>query len=96
MPADDRTRVADQYDLVLGTGHSPVGDQAKAREIRQVLETHLVPYILGTGYPAGRVLPGAAGRSGPDRVPVPHRRAQAEVLPQGRPGVPIGIAAPVL
>jgi nitroreductase len=70
QPADDRTRVVDQYDLGqatfammltaadlgIGTGHSSVGDQAKARAILGVPATHLVSYLLGVGYPAGRPL----------------------------------------
>jgi len=69
-PADDRTRVVDQYDLGqatfammlaatdlgIGTGHSSVGDQEKAREILRVPDTHLVSFLLGVGYPADRPL----------------------------------------
>jgi nitroreductase len=69
-PPDDRTRVIDQYDLGqatyammlaatdlgIGTGHSGVGDQAKAGAILGVPDTHLVSYLLGVGYPADRPL----------------------------------------
>lgn len=69
-PADDRTRVVDQYDLGqatyamtlaaadlgIGTGHSSVGDQDKARAILGVPDDHLVSFLLGVGYPADRPL----------------------------------------
>ena len=69
-PADERTRVIDQYDLGqatlamavaaadlgIGTGHSSVGDQDAARRILAVPEGHLVSYLLGVGYPADRPL----------------------------------------
>ncbi len=69
-PADDRTRVLDQYDLGqatyammlaaadlgIGTGHSSVGDQEKARAILGVPDDHQVAYLLGIGYPADRPL----------------------------------------
>jgi nitroreductase len=67
-PPDERTKLIDQYDLGqatlamtiaatdlgIGTGHSSVGDQVKAREILGVPEGHLVSYLLGIGYPADR------------------------------------------
>src|ERR1700740_2707584 len=67
-PADERTRVVDQYDLGqatyammlaatdlgIGTGHSSVGDQARARTILGVPDTHVVSFLLGIGYPADR------------------------------------------
>jgi len=79
-PADERTRVVDQYDLGqatlamavtaadlgIGTGHSSVGDQEKARAILAVPEGHLVSYLLGIGYPADRPLKPIAK---PDRRP---------------------------
>jgi nitroreductase len=79
-PADDRTRVIDQYDLGqatfaimlaatdlgIGTGHSSVGDQAKARAILGVPESHVVSFLLGAGYPADRPLRPIAT---PDRRP---------------------------
>ncbi len=69
-PADDRTRVVDQYDLGqatfammlaatdlgIGTGHSSVGEQDKARAILGVPDTHVVSFLLGVGYPADRPL----------------------------------------
>ena len=70
QPADDRTKVVDQYDLGqatyaimlaaadlgIGTGHSAVGDQEKAREILGVPGDHDVAYMIGVGYPADRPL----------------------------------------
>jgi nitroreductase len=70
QPADDRTRVVDQYDLGqatyaimlaaadlgVGTGHSSVGDQEKAREILGVPGDHDVAFLIGLGYPADRPL----------------------------------------
>ncbi|HET6188278.1 MAG TPA: nitroreductase family protein [Trebonia sp.] len=70
QPADDRTKVVDQYDLGqatyaimlaaadlgIGTGHSSVGDQEKAREILGVPGDHDVAYMIGVGYPADRPL----------------------------------------
>jgi nitroreductase len=77
---DDRTRVVDQYDLGqatyaimlaatdlgIGTGHSSVGEQDKARAILGVPDTHEVAYLLGVGYPADRPLRPIAK---PDRRP---------------------------
>jgi nitroreductase len=70
VPEDERTRVVDQYDLGqatyaimlaatdlgIGTGHSSVGEQDRAREILGVPATHEVAYLLGVGYPADRPL----------------------------------------
>jgi nitroreductase len=72
LPAtdDQRTRTTDAYDLGqatyammlaaadlgIGTGHSSVGDQVKAREILGVPDTHDVAYMIGAGYPADRPL----------------------------------------
>jgi nitroreductase len=67
---DDRTRVVDRYDLGqatyaimvaaadlgLGTGHSSVGEQDRAREILGVPADHDVAYLIGVGYPADRPL----------------------------------------
>ena len=89
VPADDRTRVVDQYDLGqatyammlaaadlgIGTGHSSVGDQAKARAILGVPDTHLVSYLLGVGYPADRPL---------RPIVTPDRRPFDEVVHRGR------------
>lgn len=43
-------------DLGIGTGHSSVGDQDKARSILGVPATHRVAYMIGVGYPADRPL----------------------------------------
>jgi nitroreductase len=70
VPEDEPTKVVDQYDLGqatyaimlaatdlgIGTGHSAVGDQDRAREILGVPDTHEVAYLLGAGYPADRPL----------------------------------------
>ena len=70
VPPDDRTGLTDRYDLGqatyammlaatdlgIGTGHSSVGDQEKARAILGVPDTHQVAYLLGAGYPADRPL----------------------------------------
>jgi nitroreductase len=67
---DDRTRLTDRYDLGqatyammitaadlgIGTGHSSVGDQAKARDILGLPDDQDVAYLLGVGYPADRPL----------------------------------------
>ncbi|NTY61393.1 nitroreductase family protein [Mycolicibacterium sphagni] len=69
-PPDERTKLLDQYDLGqatmamaiaatelgIGTGHSAIGDQDKARAILGVPADHLVAYLLGLGYPADRPL----------------------------------------
>ena len=69
-PPDERTKLLDQYDLGqatmamaiaatelgIGTGHSAIGDQDKARAILGVPGDHLVAYLLGLGYPADRPL----------------------------------------
>ncbi len=88
-PPDDRRRVTDQYDvgqatmammlaatdLGIGTGHSSVGDQDRARAILGVPDGYLVAYLLGVGYPADRPL-----------VPIrkPNRRPFTEVVHYGR------------
>src|ERR1700757_1622391 len=65
-PADERTKVIDQYDLGqatyammlaaadlgIGTGHSSVGEQEKAREILGVPDDHDAAYMISVGYPA--------------------------------------------
>jgi nitroreductase len=70
QPPDERSRVIDQYDLGqatyaimvaaadlgIGTGHSSVGDQEKAREILGVPGDHDVAFLIGVGYPADRPL----------------------------------------
>jgi len=88
-PADERSRVVDQYDigqatyaimlaatdLGIGTGHSSVGDQDKARAILGVPDDHFVAYLIGLGYPADRPL---APIAKPDRRPLD------EVVHRGR------------
>lgn len=70
VPPNERRKVTDQYDagqatmammiaatdLGIGTGHSSVGDQDKARAILGVPAGYLVAYLLGIGYPADRPL----------------------------------------
>lgn len=70
VPPSDRRKLTDQYDvgqatmammlaatdLGIGTGHSSVGDQDKARAILGVPDDQLVAYLLGLGYPADRPL----------------------------------------
>lgn len=88
-PEDERTMVVDQYDLGqatlamavaaadlgIGTGHSSVGEQEKAREILAVPEGYVVSYLLGVGYPADRPL---------KPVVKPNRRPINEVVHHGR------------
>jgi nitroreductase len=54
-------------DLGIGSGHSSVGDQDKARAILGVPGDHLVAYLIGLGYPDGRPL---APIAKPDRRPL--------------------------
>ena len=86
---DDRTRVVDRYDLGqatyaimvaaadlgLGTGHSSVGEQDRAREILGVPAGHDVAYLIGVGYPADRPL---------KPIIRPNRRPFDEVVHHGR------------
>jgi nitroreductase len=67
---DDRTRLVSYYDLGqatyaimveaadlgVGTGHSSVGEQDKARSILGVPDDHDVAFLIGLGYPADRAL----------------------------------------
>lgn len=69
-PADERMKLTDRYDLGqatyammlaaadlgIGTGHSSVGDQERAREILGVPDDHDVTYMIGVGYPDDRPL----------------------------------------
>jgi nitroreductase len=87
-PPDERTKLLDQYDLGqatmamaiaatelgVGTGHSAIGDQDKARAILGVPADHFVAYLLGLGYPADRPL-------APIRKP--NRRPFDEVVHRG-------------
>ncbi|MCX2710908.1 nitroreductase family protein [Mycolicibacterium sp. J2] len=88
-PPDERTKLIDQYDLGqatlamtlaatdlgIGTGHSAVGDQEKARSVLGVPEQHMVSYLLGIGYPADRPL---------RPIVKPDRRPFDEVVHRGR------------
>ena len=88
-PEDERTRVLDQYDLGqatlamtlaatdlgIGTGHSSVGEQDKARAILGVPEGYIVSFLLGVGYPADRPL---------KPILKPDRRPVDEVIHHGR------------
>jgi nitroreductase len=70
VPPDGSINGTDQYDLGqatyammlaaadlgIGTGHSSVGDQDKARALLGVPATHRVAYLIGVGYPADRPL----------------------------------------
>ena len=62
-------------DLGIGTGHSWVGDQEKARAVLGVPDDHIVSYLLGVGYPADRRL---------QPIRKPDRRPLAEVMHRGR------------
>jgi nitroreductase len=87
-PPDERRRVTDQYDvgqatmaimlaatdLGIGTGHSSVGEQDKARAILGVPEGYEVAYMLGVGYPADRPL---------KPIRKPNRRPFNEVVHHG-------------
>ena len=87
-PPDERTKVIDQYDLGqatlammiaatdlgIGTGHSSVGDQEKARAILGVPDDHIVSYLPGIGYPADRPL---------KPILQPDRRPFSEVVHRG-------------
>ena len=87
-PPDERRRVTDQYDvgqatmammiaatdLGIGTGHSSVGDQDKARAILGVPDGYQVAYLLGIGYPADRPL---------KPIRKPNRRPFEEVVHHG-------------
>ncbi len=78
-PPDERSRVVDQYDigqatyaimlaatdLGIGTGHSSVGDQDKARAILGVPDDHFVAYLIGLGYPAGPWRPSPSPTAAP-------------------------------
>ena len=88
VPPTERRKVTDQYDvgqatmammiaatdLGIGTGHSSVGDQEKARAILGVPDGYLVAYLLGIGYPADRPL---------KPVRKPNRRPFDEVVHHG-------------
>jgi nitroreductase len=89
VPPDERRVVTDNYDigqatmammiaateLGIGTGHSSVGDQEKARAILGVPDDHLVAFLFGVGYPADRPL---------RPIREPNRRPFSEVVHYGR------------
>jgi nitroreductase len=89
VPPDERRKLLDQYDLGqatmamtiaatdlgIGTGHSSVGDQDKARAILGVPDDRFVAYLLGIGYPADRPL---------KPITKPDRRPFDEVVHRGR------------
>jgi nitroreductase len=89
VPPDERRKQLDQYDLGqatmammlaatelgVGTGHSAVGDQDKARAILGVPDDHIVAYLLGLGYPADRPL---------TPIRKPNRRPFDDVVHRGR------------
>jgi nitroreductase len=86
---DQRSREIAQYDLGqatmammiaaadqgVGTGHSAVGDQAKAREVLGLPDDRVVAYLIDLGYPADRPL---------KPIKQPNRRPFAEVVHSGR------------
>lgn len=89
-PPSERRKVTDQYDvgqatmammiaatdLGIGTGHSSVGDQERARAILGgVPDDYQVAYLLGIGYPADRPL---------KPIRKPNRRPFDEVVHHGR------------
>jgi nitroreductase len=88
-PPDDRTRVVDQYDLGqlsfaiavvaadlgIGSGHSSVGDEDRARRILGVPEGYVVSWLIALGFPADRPLAPVA---------VPARRPLEDVVHRGR------------
>jgi len=69
-PDEDRFVTLDRYDLGqatyammlaatdlgIGTGHSSIGDQDKAREILGFPDGYTAAYMIGLGYPADRPL----------------------------------------
>ena len=62
-------------ELGVGTGHSAIGDQDRARAILGVPDGHFVAYLLGLGYPADRPL---------RPIRKPNRRPFDEVVHRGR------------
>jgi nitroreductase len=85
---DQRTREIGQYDLGqatmaimiaaadqgIGTGHSAVGDQAKAREVLGLPTDRRVAYLIDLGYPAQQPL---------KPIRQPNRRPFDEVVHRG-------------
>jgi nitroreductase len=62
-------------DLGIGSGHSSIGDQDRAREILGFPPGYLAAYIVGLGYPADRPL---------RPIVKPDRRPFDEVVHRGR------------
>ena len=62
-------------DLGIGSGHSAVADQDRAREILGLPEDRYVAYLLDFGYPADRPL---------RAIQAPNRRPFDEVVHRGR------------
>lgn len=89
QPADERTKLIDQYDLGqatlamtivatdlgIGTGHSSVGDRRRARAVLGEPGNHIVSYLLGIGYPADPPI---------KPIVTPCRRPFQEVVHRGR------------
>ncbi len=87
-PENDRRTRTDHYDigqatmammiaatdLGIGTGHSSIGDEEKARAILGVPNDHTVAYLMGLGYPADRPL---------KPIRKPNRRPFNEVVHRG-------------
>jgi nitroreductase len=62
-------------DLGIGSGHSAVGEQDRARELLGVPDDHIVQYLIDLGYPAERPL---------KPIRNPDRRPFDEVVHRGR------------
>ncbi len=87
-PDSEHGRVIDQYDLGqatyaimvaaadlgIGTAHSSIGEQEKARAILGVPDDHDVAYLISVGYPADRPL---------KPIVKPNRRPIEEVVHHG-------------
>jgi len=61
-------------DLGIGSGHSAVGDQEKAREVLGFPAGRFCAYLIALGYPADRPL---------TPIQRPHRRPFEEVVHRG-------------
>jgi nitroreductase len=88
-PTEERFLTLDRYDLGqatyammlaatdlgIGSGHSAIGDQDKARAILGFPQGYVAAYIIGLGYPADRPL---------RPITKPDRRPFSEVVHRGR------------
>lgn len=88
-PSEERFVTLDRYDLGqatyammlaatdlgIGSGHSSIGDQGRAREILGFPDGYIAAYMLGLGYPADRPL---------RPIVKPDRRPFHEVVHRGR------------